>query len=122
MLQKHQSLSNKNIQKIKDQISQDASVVNRLVSKNEKMAAILINIHVPEDNPNAVLESSSFIDEKIQNLKKLHPEIAFYVSGISKMNSTFADHIFKDLKTIIPLSLILIFIIFFFFLEIFGWP
>ena len=87
-----------------------SSAINRLVSKNEKMAAIWISIHVPKDNPNAVLESSRFIDEKIRDLKKSHPEIAFYVSGISKMNSTFLDHIYKDLKTITPLSLIFIFI------------
>ena len=116
VLKKKWNLSDKNIQRIKDQIYQDASVVNRLVSKNKKMAAIWINIYVPEDNPNAVMESSSFIDKKIQDLKRSHPEIGFYISGISKMNSTFLDHIQKDLKTIIPLSLIFIFIVLFFLL------
>ena len=103
-------LSDKEIQKLKTHIHQDTSIINRLVSKDEKMTAIWINIHVPKDTPNAVLESSNFIDKKIQDLHSLHPEISFYVSGVSKMNSTFADYVFKDLKLIVPLSFIFIFI------------
>ena len=107
---KNRSLKDKDIQKLKALTYRDKSIINRLVSKDEKMTAIWINIHVPENNPNAVLESSGFIDKKIRDLENLYPDISFYVSGISKMNSTFADYVFKDLKTVVPLSFILIFI------------
>ena len=109
-LQKNRILTDKEIQKLKIYTSQDSFLINHLVSKNEKMTAIWINIHVPKNNPNAVLESSSFIDKKIKDLKNLHPEISFYVSGVSKMNSTFADYIFKDLQSVVPLSFLFIFI------------
>lgn len=110
-------LSEKKTQELKTLVSQNSSLVNRLVSKNEKMAALWISIHVPKNNPNAILESSKFIDQKIQNLRDSHPGISVYVSGVSKMNSTFKDYIIRDLKTITPLSLILIFITLLFFLT-----
>ena len=100
-----------NIQEIKMKALSDQQLVGKIVDENGTITGINITIHIPKEKPNAVLESSEFIKEKLKIYERTYPDYKFYMSGIIIMNDAFATYMLKDLLTLTPMSNLIIFLV-----------
>ncbi|OUR97795.1 hypothetical protein A9Q84_06235 [Halobacteriovorax marinus] len=86
-------------------------LVGKIINKQGSITGINITVHIPNEKPNAVLESADFIKKHVEKLREEYPEIEFHLSGIIIMNDAFATYMLKDLLSLTPLSNLIIFFI-----------
>ncbi|PKG85184.1 hypothetical protein CXF85_06175 [Colwellia sp. 75C3] len=70
-----------------------------------------VRIVMPKHNPNAVIESATFIKETAAIFSKRTASLRFDTSGIVMMNDAFAYHLIDDLIKLVPASNIILFLI-----------
>jgi uncharacterized protein len=106
------SLTDIDINKIKNIASNEPLLVNRLISDSGKTTGINIIVNLPgknlqEEEPLVV----DFVRNMTANFQLRHPDIEVHLTGIVMMNNAFPEATEKDSKTLMPAMMLLIFII-----------
>ncbi len=77
-------------------------VAGRLVSRDEKVAGLVISFAL-RDNPDAeVVEITDYLNGLLDEERAKNPEIAYYLTGDVPLNRAFADATRGDLETLVP--------------------
>jgi len=125
LVEEAQSLTSDELAALRAVAMDQPALVNRLVSENGAVTGVNITINLPDDltpeerqlpleerqlldptlaNPIIV----NFIDEMVADLQKDYPDIAFYKTGVILMNGAFSEASLTDMKTLVPLSFLVI--------------
>ncbi len=103
------SISNDEIQRIKNIALQEPNLVDRLVSKSGEAAIISITVLLPDGDKSAAnAEISHFIWDMTEKYKAIYPNHEFYHSGLVFMNVAFETEAKKDAQTLVPLMFLVI--------------
>ena len=80
----------------------DDYIAERLISKDTKVAGILVQMEYPEDASAAVLESAHYARELRDRYNAQYPQWRIYLTGTSMINTTIAETTIDDSQTLIP--------------------
>ncbi len=103
------SLSDDEVQRVEDIALTDNDVFGRLVSRDGRVAGLVINFSLPEGNSDAaVFEITDYLTGMLDEARAENPDINYYLTGEVPLNRAFSDATNDDLQTLIPIVLLVI--------------
>lgn len=81
-------------------------LVNALLSPNADAGAVAVNLEVPDNDENAVMEAVVFARDLRRQLLLDYPDHHIALSGTALMNAAFAEAALNDMATLVPLMYI----------------
>ncbi|ORU91684.1 MAG: RND transporter [Cycloclasticus sp. symbiont of Poecilosclerida sp. M] len=115
------SLDDVAIARIKDVALNDPLLVKRMVSPDGRVTAVNITIEFPDVDKTRELQSViSYSRELVEAYKQKHPDVDFYLTGVSFLNNAFVEAGQNDIRTLVPLSFLMILVFLFLLLRSFS--
>ena len=102
------SLTDADLGRIRETALNAVDIAGRLVSRDGKVAGLLIDFALPDNPDAAVVEITDYIGGVLDEARASHPEIAYYVTGDVPLNRAFADATKDDLETFAPIVFLII--------------
>ena len=103
-----QSLGDADLARIGETALNAADLAGRLVSRDGRVAGLVINFALPENPDAAVVEITDYLDTLLDEARASHPDIAYYLTGDVVMNRAFAEATQDDLETMAPIVFLII--------------
>ncbi len=97
------SLDDAELHRIESIATAEIDIVNRFVSSQGHVGAVLITFALPEDRDAAVTEITDRLDHLLTEYRGNHPQIDFYLTGDVVVNRAFSDATQDDLRTLTPI-------------------
>lgn len=97
------SLSDADLERIKNVALAEPLLVNRLISSEAHVAGLNITINLPGESVAEVPEVVAFVREMALDVEAAHPEIQVHLSGMIMMNNSFSEASQDDMKNLMPL-------------------
>jgi len=99
------SLSDEELQKVKEIAINEPLLVHRLISDSGHVTGINVTVQMPgineaSETPEVVNFARNLADE----IRTAHPEIKIYITGMVMMNNSFAESSKNDMASIVPVS------------------
>ena len=85
-----------------------ADVAGRLVSRDGKVAGLVIGFAMPDNPDAAVIEITDYLKGILEKARAGHPDIAYYLTGKVPLDRAFADATKDDLETLAPIVFLII--------------
>ena len=108
LVERASELTDSKIQEIQTIVQDSPELINRLVSGDGRVAAVVINFLIPTDRDPAVLEITDHLREFVDATVADHPEFEIYLTGDIVMQRTFYDATQEDTTTLIPIVFVVI--------------
>ena len=83
-------------------------VAGRLVSRDGRTAGVAINLILPDNPDQAVVEITDYLRSQLEQARADHPGIDYYLTGDVVMNRAFSDATQDDLETLTPIVFFII--------------
>ncbi len=83
-------------------------ISGRLVSRDGKVAGLVIDFALPENPDAAVVEITDYLNGILDEARARHPSIDYYLTGDVPLNRAFADATKDDLETLAPIVFLII--------------
>ena len=96
------------IQRIHDIALSEPRLVNQQISPNGHVTGINVNILPPENLNDAVPEVAAYVRKMAAGFRENYPQIDLYVTGALMFDNAFSEATRDDMKTLIPLMLIVL--------------
>ncbi len=80
-----------------------ADIAGRLVSRDGKVAGLVISFAMPDNPDAAVIEITDYLNGILEKARAGHPDIAYYLTGKVPLDRAFADATKDDLETLAPI-------------------
>lgn len=102
------SLSDADVARIEERALNAIEIVGRLVSHDGRTAGVAINFILPENADQAVIEITDYLNSVLNQARKSHPDIDYYMTGDVVMDRTFSDVTKNDMETLTPIVFLII--------------
>jgi predicted RND superfamily exporter protein len=109
LLEEAASKSEREIAEIRKIALSSPSLVNQLISPTGDVTAISILINNPGDSLDEVPKIANFARAMAAEVRRDHPDIDVYLSGGIMADMTFAEAAERDLTTLVPIMIVLVF-------------
>ena len=83
-------------------------IAGRLVSRDGRVAGLVITFVLPENADPAVIEITSHLRALLEKARAGHPDIDYYLTGLVVMNRAFGEVTEDDMATLIPVVFLVI--------------
>ena len=83
-------------------------IAGRLVSRDGRVAGLVITFVLPEDSDPAVIEITGHLRSMLEKARAGHPDIDYYLTGLVVMNRAFAEATEDDMATLVPVVFLII--------------
>ncbi len=103
-----QALSDADLTRIEGIALGDIDIVGNLASSDGHIAAVSIDFVLPENQDQAVIEITDFLNSLLAQARTSHPDIRYYTTGYVVINRAFADATQDDFETLVPLVFLVI--------------
>ena len=103
-----ETLTDEELEKIREIALSEPLVVNRLVSGDGRVAGINVDLHFDDDASQATLNKARWAWNKKAELNEAHPWLDVYVTGANIIGASFSEVAVRDLKTQTPLMYIFV--------------
>lgn len=115
------ALDAKGIAWVKSVAMNDPLLINRMVSADGRVTAVNVTIEFPGVDQTAELSSVvNYSRELVADYKQKHPNVDFYLTGVTFLNNAFVEAGQSDVKTLVPLSFLIMLVFLFFLLRSFS--
>lgn len=105
LIEEPASLSDTELQQIKEIAMAQPLLMNRLLSPSADVTGLNISFELPTENADQVpFEIMGHIDAMLADIENRYPNIETAKTGVVPMNKAFPEASFKDMKTLIPLA------------------
>jgi len=105
------TLSNAELEKKKHIALTEPLLYKRLINPEASMTAVNITINLPQKSIMETPEVVAFARKMAEDIRTHHPEINVYLTGVLFMNAAFSEAGQGDMKTLVPIMYLLVFII-----------
>ncbi len=102
------SLSDADVVRIEKIALNAVEIVGRLIAHDGRTAGVAINFIFPENADQAVIEITDYLNLVLNQARKSHPDIDYYMTGDVVMDRTFADVTKNDMETLTPIVFLII--------------
>lgn len=114
-------LSDADLKRIKEVATNEPLLKQRLVSPEGHVTSVSANITLPNiDQTKEVPEVMNFARSLAEEIRVLAPDVNVRISGMIPMNNAFAESAQGDMKTLVPISFAVMFIMLLFLLKNFA--
>lgn len=114
-------LSDADLKRIKEVATNEPLLKQRLVSPEGHVTSVSANITLPNiDQTKEVPEVMNFARSLAEEIRVLAPDVNVRISGMVPMNNAFAESAQGDMKTLVPISFAVMFIMLLFLLKNFA--
>ena len=103
-----QALSDSDLLRTREIALGAADTAGRLVSRDGRVAGLVINFALPDNVDAAVIEITDHLDGLLEEARAGHPGIVYYLTGNAPMDRAFADATRDDLETLAPIVFLII--------------
>jgi hypothetical protein len=111
-------LSEADIQKVKSVALSDPLLLNRMVSEDGRVTAVNITLEYPHIDQTTELQSVvSYSRELVKAFEEKYPQVNFYTTGVAFLNNAFVEAGQSDIKTLVPLSFLVMLVFLLFLLK-----
>ena len=83
-------------------------IAGRLVSRDGRVAGLVITFALPEEADPAVIEITDYLRTLLDKARATHPDIDYYLTGLVVMNRAFAEATEDDMGTLVPVVFLII--------------
>ncbi len=102
------SLTDADLARVRETALNAVDIAGRLVSRDGKVAGLVIDFALPDNPDAAVVEITDYIGGVLDEARASHPGIDYYVTGDVPLNRAFADATKSDLETFAPIVFLII--------------
>ena len=102
------ALSGPDIARIKKIALSEASLVGRLVSRDGRVAGLVVTFALPEDSDNAEIQIYKYIGGLLEEARAKHPDIAYHVTGNVFVNQVMSEAAQDDMGILVPIAFLVI--------------
>lgn len=102
-------LTTSEVEEIKKIALSEVSLLNRLITPHGDVAAVQLQLALPEQRQAAEAEATASIKRLIHQYEQAYPFLNFYLTGIPVSNTISMAVILGDMQTTLPLMYILMF-------------
>ena len=102
------SLTDAGLERVRETALNAVDIAGRLVSRDGKVAGLVIDFALPDNPDAAVVEITDYIGGVLDEARASHPDIDYYVTGDVPLNRAFADATKDDLETFVPIVFLVI--------------
>lgn len=106
-----QSLTEKQLKKIKQIALHEPFLKNRLISITGHVAGIIVTTQLPGKNPMEAMEVAKFARSLANDFMNTHPDIKLHLTGIVMLNSAFGEASIDDNRGLLPVMYAIVFLI-----------
>ncbi|MYA28106.1 MAG: MMPL family transporter [Nitrospira sp. SB0666_bin_27] len=103
-----QSKSDEELARIEEVALSAPQVAGRLVAHDGRVAGMAINVVLPENSDPAVVELTDYLNTLLDQARKSHPDIDYYLTGDAVIHRVFADATKDDMENLSPIVFLLI--------------
>ncbi|MDE0213753.1 MAG: MMPL family transporter, partial [Deltaproteobacteria bacterium] len=103
-----QALSDADLARVEKIALSSPEVAGRLVSRDGRVAGLVITFVLPEDSDPAVIEITDYLRNVLEKARAGHPDVDYYLTGLVVMNRAFAQATEDDLGTLAPVVFLII--------------
>lgn len=111
------SLTDSDIQRIKQVALSEPLLVNRLVSKSGHVSGINVTVQLPENEPLVTIEISNKARSMAAEIEKSFPGLTVHITGVIMINNAFIESALSDNKILLPIMFVLVMALLLFFLK-----
>ena len=86
-------------------------LVNRLVSPTARVTGVNVTLQLPQKSLSEVPEVATHARRLAAEIEATYPDIRVYLTGLVMLNNAFTEAARKDLRTLVPLMYLAIFLI-----------
>jgi len=104
------NLSDEELQKKKQIALNEPLLIKRLINPTADMTAVNMTINLPGKSINETPEVVAFARSMADDIRKKHPGVNVYLTGVVFMNNAFSEAGQGDMKTLVPIMYLLVFI------------
>ena len=102
------SLNDNDLARIRKIALSEGSIVGRLVSKDGRVAGLVIDFAMPERSDAAEIEIYRYIRSLLEKSRKAHPDIEYHVTGNVFVNQVLTESAQEDMRILIPAAFFII--------------
>lgn len=111
-------LSAADIKRLKKVAETDPLLFKRMVAEDGRVTAINIVLEYPKLDPSKELkEVVSTTRQLVKDYEAKYPDVSFYVTGVSFLNTSFVEAGQGDVMTLVPISFVLMLVFMYFLLK-----
>ncbi|MBW7863414.1 MAG: MMPL family transporter [Candidatus Hydrogenedentes bacterium] len=102
------SMSDADLEKAREIALGEPLLVNRLIKAGSAVTGVNLTVHIPEEtgNPGAVLTKAA--KELAAETMRRYPEVEIGLTGLIPLNNAFRESTLHDLKTLIPVMIVVL--------------
>ena len=104
-------LDERGLLEVKRAALREPEVAGRLVSRTARVAAVNVTLQLPQESLQEVPRAAAAARELAQRIRAQHPGTQVYLSGLVMLNNAFTEAARADLKTLVPLMYLMIFLV-----------
>ena len=101
-------LSDADLERIKKIALGESSIVGRIVSRDGRVAGVVINFALPEDSDNAEIKIYNYLRSLVKKTRKKHPDIEYHVTGNVFVNQVLSNAAQDDMGILAPAAFFVI--------------
>lgn len=105
------NLSAEDMEKRKQIALKEPLLINRLINPAADMTAVNMTINLPGKSINETPKVVAFARNMADDIRSKHPEVNVLLTGVVFMNNAFSEAGQGDMKTLVPIMYLLVFII-----------
>ena len=103
------SLSDDDLARIERIALGEISIAGRLVSRDGRVAGVVISFALPDDNSNAAVdEITGYVRNLLNEIRVNHPEIAYHMTGDVFVNHVMTEAVDDDMQILAPAAFLVI--------------
>ena len=102
------SLSDDGLARIERIALSEVSVAGRLVSRDGRVAGLVINFALPDDSDAATAEISGYLHGLLDEARADHPDIAYHLTGDVLLNRVMTRAVDDDMRILAPAAFLVI--------------
>ncbi|MGB1548441.1 MAG: MMPL family transporter, partial [Alphaproteobacteria bacterium] len=105
-----ETLTPADLERIRDVALAEPLLINRLIAPDTRTTAVNVNLTLPMQHPGEGPEAMAAARALADRVQAEHPELTIAITGIAALNNAFTEASQNDLKTLIPLMSVVLFV------------
>ena len=102
------ALSDDDLQRIRNIALSEPEIAGRLISRNERVAALAISFIKADDQSSIVAEVPDYLNSVLDEFRARHPALGFYLTGDVILNRTTAAAMEEGVRSTLPIGFLLV--------------
>lgn len=111
LVKKAHTLTKRQLENIREIALSEPLLINRLITKDEYVTGINIDVIKPDASANASPEIALYAKQLVNKFRQDHPELDFHLTGWVMLDNTMGEAAQRDLQELIPVMFLLLIIV-----------